>query len=245
MSRIGLIILQWRHNGHNGVSNHQPHGCLLNRLFRRRSKKTSKLRVTGLYVGNSPGPVNSQHKGPVTRNMFPFDDVIMTRQETRIFASAMATGKHVLLLVWYFLPREKNVRSLRTRWNRRCGEVMGLWSIDIFIRYFFMIRWILYVLQLITHCHCTYYGHMIVIYDICGLLCYPTWPDRHFYITDRQSDCMFNSVFGIRRKNTSTLCITGPLRWYFLQGPLMSKAISCYDVIMLTFNDTWRREEFS
>ena len=24
-------------------------------LFRRRSKKTSKLRVTGLYVGNSPG----------------------------------------------------------------------------------------------------------------------------------------------------------------------------------------------
>ena len=37
------------------VSNHQPHHCLLNRLFRRRSKKTSKLRVTGLCVGNSPG----------------------------------------------------------------------------------------------------------------------------------------------------------------------------------------------
>ena len=46
--------LQWRHNGHNGVSNHQPHNCLLNRLFRRRSKKTPKLRVTGLCVGNSP-----------------------------------------------------------------------------------------------------------------------------------------------------------------------------------------------
>ena len=28
--------------------NHQPHDCLFNRLFRRRSKKTSKLRVTGL-----------------------------------------------------------------------------------------------------------------------------------------------------------------------------------------------------
>ena len=35
-------------------SNHQPHDCLLNRLFRRKSKKTSKLRVTGLCVGNSP-----------------------------------------------------------------------------------------------------------------------------------------------------------------------------------------------
>ena len=45
--------------------------------FRRRSKKTSKLRVTGLCAGNSPGPVNSPHKGPVTRKMFSFDDVIM------------------------------------------------------------------------------------------------------------------------------------------------------------------------
>ena len=72
------ITLHWRHNDHDGVSNHQPHGCLLNRLFRRRSKKTSKLRVTGLCVGNSPGPVNSPHKGPVTRKMFPFDDVIMS-----------------------------------------------------------------------------------------------------------------------------------------------------------------------
>ena len=47
--------LRWRHNDRAGVSNHQPHGCLLNRLFRRKSKKTSKLRVTGLCVGNSPG----------------------------------------------------------------------------------------------------------------------------------------------------------------------------------------------
>ena len=46
--------LQWRHNGRDGVSNHQPHDCLLNRLFGRRSKKTSNLRVTGLCAGNSP-----------------------------------------------------------------------------------------------------------------------------------------------------------------------------------------------
>ena len=53
------LTLRWplhlRHNGRDSVSNHQPHNCLLNRLFRRRSKKTSKLRVTGLCVGNSPG----------------------------------------------------------------------------------------------------------------------------------------------------------------------------------------------
>ena len=47
--------LQWRHNGRDSVSNHQSHDCLLNRLFRCRSRKTSKLRPTGLCAGNSPG----------------------------------------------------------------------------------------------------------------------------------------------------------------------------------------------
>ena len=51
---LNVWPLLWRHNGRDGVSNHQPHHGLLNRLFRRRSKKTSKLRVTGLSAGNSP-----------------------------------------------------------------------------------------------------------------------------------------------------------------------------------------------
>ena len=50
-----LISLRWRHNELDCVSDHQPHDCLLNSLFGRRSKKTSKLRVTGLCAGNSPG----------------------------------------------------------------------------------------------------------------------------------------------------------------------------------------------
>ena len=45
--------LPWSHNECDGVSNHQPHDCLRNRLFRRRSKKTAKLRVTDLREGNS------------------------------------------------------------------------------------------------------------------------------------------------------------------------------------------------
>ena len=49
------VPLQWRHNEPVCVSNHQPHDCLLNRLFRRRSKETSKRRVTGLCARNSPG----------------------------------------------------------------------------------------------------------------------------------------------------------------------------------------------
>ena len=46
--------LQWCHNRREGVSNYQPHDCLLNRLFGRRSKKTLKLCVTSLCARNSP-----------------------------------------------------------------------------------------------------------------------------------------------------------------------------------------------
>ena len=47
-----VTSLQWRHNGElaSQITTH----CLLNRLLERRSKKTSKLRVTGLCAGNSP-----------------------------------------------------------------------------------------------------------------------------------------------------------------------------------------------
>ena len=51
--------LQWHHKGHGGISNHQPQHCSLNSLFRRRSKKTSKLCITGLCAGNSP--VNGEY----------------------------------------------------------------------------------------------------------------------------------------------------------------------------------------
>ena len=45
-----LSTLEWRHNEPDVVSNHR----LLNRLLRRRSNKTLKLRVTSLRGGNSP-----------------------------------------------------------------------------------------------------------------------------------------------------------------------------------------------
>ena len=51
--KFGHYSLQWCHDGRDGVSNHQPHDCLVTRLFMQRSKKASKLRDTGLCVGNS------------------------------------------------------------------------------------------------------------------------------------------------------------------------------------------------
>ena len=57
--------LKWRHNERHGVPNHQHIDCLLNHLFRCRSMKTPKLRVTGLCEGNPPVTVGfpSQRAG--------------------------------------------------------------------------------------------------------------------------------------------------------------------------------------
>ena len=64
------LSLQWRHNDRDGISIHQPPDCLLNGLFRCRSKKTSKLCVIGLCAGNSPITSEFPHKGPVMWKCF-------------------------------------------------------------------------------------------------------------------------------------------------------------------------------
>ena len=84
-----IMLLQWRHNERDGVSNHQPHDCLLHRLFRRRSKKYESSASLAFVWGIHRGPVNSPHKWLVTRKMSPFHDVIMFR------------SNHV---IWFVLP---------------------------------------------------------------------------------------------------------------------------------------------
>ena len=100
-----ISSLQWRHNERDGVSNHHPHDCLRKRLFGSRSKKTPKLRVTGLCAGNSPVtgefpaqrasyaenvsiwwrhhvrcPLKSRFsKAPVTHSLQPVGDLLATK----------------------------------------------------------------------------------------------------------------------------------------------------------------------
>ena len=71
--------LQWGHNERDGVSNYEPHVCLLDCLFRRRSRKHQSPAPLVFVRGIHRWPVNSPHKGPVTRKMFPFDDFIMVQ----------------------------------------------------------------------------------------------------------------------------------------------------------------------
>ena len=72
-----ISSLQWRHNGRDSVSKHQPRECLLSRLIRQNQRKCQSSASLAFVRGIHRRPVNSPHKGPVTRKMFPFDDVIM------------------------------------------------------------------------------------------------------------------------------------------------------------------------
>ena len=79
-----LMALQWRHNERDGVSNHLRLDCLFKGLFRRRSKKSSKLCVTGLCEGNSPVTGEFLTKRDSKVDFFPFDYVIISIIEMHI-----------------------------------------------------------------------------------------------------------------------------------------------------------------
>ena len=115
--------LLWRHNGREGVSNHQPHECLLNRSFMRRSKKTSKLRVTGLCAGNSPeSPTGQESHGmsgghnPTTESFLIFGKEIVLGWEGKAIT---ATTLQLVTERWspwlpFLLIKNKLYRKLIT-----------------------------------------------------------------------------------------------------------------------------------
>ena len=57
-------------------------------------------------------PVNSPHKWPVTRKMFPFDDVIMAWSRTLVYRYAPGNQVANAMMTW----RRPHVRDLRQHW---------------------------------------------------------------------------------------------------------------------------------
>ena len=111
------FALQWCHIGHGSVSNHLPHDCLLNCLFRRWSRKATNLRVTGFWKGNSPVTGEIPHKGPVIPKMLPFDDVIMGwgwRRQLPCSSGAVAKGiSRIRFQNWHVNLRDQLARQLQ------------------------------------------------------------------------------------------------------------------------------------
>ena len=114
----GLIVqlkkwntLQWRHIGRDSVSYDQPHDCLLNRLFRRRKQTQKRKHQSSASLafvrGIHRGPVNSPHKWPVKRKMFPFDDVFM-----KVRIVVVNWGMHLPAQWWPFLQVQRIVLTV-------------------------------------------------------------------------------------------------------------------------------------
>ena len=93
--------LQWRHNGHDNVSNHQPHDYLFNRLVRSGSNKTStKLRATGFCEGNSP--MTGEFPAHRARNA---ENVSIWWRHHDLVCLLLAHLNHVRLVIQQYLYR--------------------------------------------------------------------------------------------------------------------------------------------
>ena len=93
--------LQWHYLERDGISNHRCLDCLFNRLFRHRSKKTSKLHVTGLCEGNPPVTSEfSSQRACNMENVLPFDEVIMVGWCFGNFSNWLNTTQFWLDLCW-------------------------------------------------------------------------------------------------------------------------------------------------
>ena len=77
-NRNGGLTLQWRHNGRYGVSIHYSLTIVYSTVYSGADQRKYQSSASLDFVrGIHRWPVNSPHKGPITRKMFPIDDVIM------------------------------------------------------------------------------------------------------------------------------------------------------------------------
>ena len=137
--------LQRRYNGCDGISNLQPHNCLLNRLFRPRSKKTSKLGITGLCGGNSPvtGEFPAQRANN-TENVSIWwchhdwaRHSVTANTTNATFCSCLFTNDFSIIIQirWKFHSALIHVVMKKSLWNFSHGMTAGLsWHVQIFLQ---------------------------------------------------------------------------------------------------------------
>ena len=139
MSEIlyNIHVLQWHHNEHDGISNHQRLDGLFNRLFRRRSKKISKLRITGLWGGELTG----DQWIPLTKGQL-CENFLHLMTSSSIFLITCITVILTLCLRWfdneveygkYSVSDKNQTRELglvlisRLKWLKECW-ILYVWN---------------------------------------------------------------------------------------------------------------------
>ena len=93
------LTLHCRHNERNGVSNTSltiVYCTVYSGAAQRKHQSSASL---AFVLGIHPWPVNSPHKRPVARNMFPFDDVIMNEVYGR---EVITSGAPFTIMGWFW-----------------------------------------------------------------------------------------------------------------------------------------------
>ena len=81
-----IMTLKWPHNERDVVSNYARLDCLLGSNFKENIKAPRHWPLWGeTTCGRYRWPVDSPHKGPVTRKVYPFDDVNMNIQVPKMW----------------------------------------------------------------------------------------------------------------------------------------------------------------
>ena len=133
-SKLSRHSLQWRQNRHDGVSNHQPHQCLLNRLF---SADQRKHQISApLFEGNSP--VTGEFPTQMASNAENVS-ILMTSSCTNVTrfrcpSSNIVSRWRITLIVWLLPLLWKNSACFKTRWGRLnnifSGIILGMASVN-------------------------------------------------------------------------------------------------------------------
>ena len=103
------LALEWRHNGHQFTSLTTVYSTVYSGADQRKHQSSASL---AFVWGIQWGPVNSPLKWPVTRKMFPFNDVIMY---TRIYSWKEAVQLKRLRLPLLMHSWESPTRKVRGR----------------------------------------------------------------------------------------------------------------------------------
>ena len=198
-----LTTLRWRHNGHDGVSNHQPHYCLLNRLFRRISKKTSKPGVTGLCVGNSPEtgefPAQMASNAENVSIWWRHHDISHS-----IWCSGLQTAAIVHLHILSVL-KKKIVRVI-------CGVILRINTDPLYILGYFE-QWTNKILLYLIFSMYKFEKRLqLHLFEYIFIMIPPLqwhYNERDGVSNHQPCDCLLNRLFRRRSKKTSKLRVTG------------------------------------
>ena len=141
MIEINMITPDERHV----VWNHRSLQCLFNSLRGPTSKKHQSPHYLPFVRGIHRWPVNSLHKGPVTRKMFPADDVIMNKITMEgitmitvfllhyeqihiyIYISPISRGFIYDASGHLFILPQSGFKRLLSKSNNKCKDLCSVW----------------------------------------------------------------------------------------------------------------------